>query len=99
MLALLRNPPSTVETRSYNAVTVAPVTHCCAAARATLQHPILVRQLPRLPLPGCTMPDACRCELREWSDRRIGERRIPADAGPPSERRKCGGRRSSDQTS
>ncbi len=67
---------------SYNAVTVALTARCCDAARATHARPILVRTLPRLPLPDCTMPDQCRCEFREWPDRRIGERRLPASAGP-----------------
>jgi len=83
---------------SYHAVTVAPVARCCEAARATLLQPILVRNLPRLPLPGCTMPQSCRCELREWADRRIGERRLP-EAVPHanSERRARRGRRVSDR--
>lgn len=64
-------------TESYRAVTVAATAHCCAAARATRSRPLLVAYFPKVPLPGCTMPEQCRCELLEWPDRRIGERRLP----------------------
>jgi hypothetical protein len=70
----LRNRSRQAE--SYKAVTVAATARCCDAARATQSKPILVSYLPRLPLPGCTMPDRCRCEFLEWPDRRIGERRL-----------------------
>jgi hypothetical protein len=67
---------------SYQAVTVAATAHCCAAARATRSRPLLVAYFPKVPLPGCTMPERCRCELLEWPDRRIGERRLPdTDSG------------------
>ncbi len=60
----------------YHAVTVAPTLECCAAARATAEHPILSRSAPRLPLPGCSMPSECRCRFRKRNDRRSGERRF-----------------------
>jgi len=63
-------------TESYKAVTVAAIANCCAAARATRSRPLLVAYFPKVPLTGCTMPERCRCELLEWSDRRIGERRM-----------------------
>jgi hypothetical protein len=62
---------------SYKAVTVAANSNCCDAARATQSRPILVSYCPKLPLPGCTMRERCRCEFLEWPDRRIGERRLP----------------------
>jgi hypothetical protein len=60
----------------YTAVTVAPSGSVCEAARATQEKPLLLRTLPRLPLPNCSKPEECRCEFRTWPDRRIGERRI-----------------------
>lgn len=66
---------------SYKAVTVASTAHCCAAARDTKEKPLLVSGLPRLPLPGCSMPATCRCQFREWPDRRIGERRLQSRSG------------------
>ena len=60
----------------YHAVTVAPTLECCAAARATKERPILSRTSPRLPLPGCTMPNECTCRFRKRTDRRSGERRF-----------------------
>jgi hypothetical protein len=65
----------------YAAVTVASTAGCCEVARATQEKPLLIRALPRLPLPGCSKPDECRCEFRTWADRRIGERRF---TGGPS---------------
>jgi len=79
-LRLRRKTPK-ASGKSYNAVTVASTAKCCQAAKDTQAKPILVRNFPRLPLPGCSMPDHCRCRLREWPDRRIGERRLPADSG------------------
>ena len=65
----------------YHAVSVAATLECCAAARATTEHPILSRSAPRLPLPGCTMRSECRCRFRKRSDRRSGERRFFGGAG------------------
>jgi hypothetical protein len=69
---------------SYNAVTVAFTAKCCDAARKTHSKPLLVSCLPRLPLPECSMPEDCRCQFREWPDRRIGERRLPDDESSES---------------
>lgn len=52
----------------------------CRAAWTAQQTPLLVNRLPRLPLPGCTITDQCRCEFRDWRDRRVSERRIPGSA-------------------
>ena len=41
---------------------------------------LLARDLPQLPLPDCTTPEACCCRFREWPDRRIGERRFESAA-------------------
>ena len=60
----------------YHAVTVTASLVCCAAARATLEHPILSRSKPRLPLPDCSMPKECECRFRKRNDRRGGERRF-----------------------
>jgi hypothetical protein len=64
------------ELPAYHAVTVTAPIECCAAARATIEHPILSRAKPRLPLPGCTMPEECTCRFRKRNDRRSGERRF-----------------------
>ena len=61
----------------YAAVTVTTTTVCCEAARATHEQPLLLSSCPRLPLPGCSMPEDCICRFRHWPDRRIGERRLP----------------------
>ena len=60
----------------YHAVTVTAPLECCAAAKATIEHPILSRAKPQLPLPGCTMPEECACRFRKRNDRRRGERRF-----------------------
>ena len=60
----------------YHAVTVTAPIECCAAARATIERPILSRTRPRLPLPGCTMREECTCRFRKRTDRRSGERRF-----------------------
>jgi len=64
---------------SYAAVTATSTGRCCEAARATQATPILLSTQPELPLPNCSMPDACVCRFRHWPDRRIGERRLPDD--------------------
>jgi hypothetical protein len=89
----------------YRAVTVAHAHRRCEAAQTTLQKPILLRHLPRLPLPGCSMPEQCRCEFREWPDRRIGERRFfesareVGDQLDQNDKRDCGERRKSSRHS
>jgi hypothetical protein len=65
----------------YHAVMVAPTPECCDVARNTVEHPILSRTSPRLPLPGCTMPTKCVCKFRKREDRRVGERRFFGLAG------------------
>lgn len=65
------------EDMDYAAVTVTSPAKCCEAALATLDQPLLLTSHPQLPLPDCSMPDACRCQFRNWDDRRIGERRLP----------------------
>lgn len=95
---LLLGRHATSVPRSYNAVTVACTAKCCDAAKETQRRPILVNTLPRLPLPGCSKPDECHCDFREWPDRRIGDRRFTTDSARsesnhPNDRRSRGDRR------
>jgi hypothetical protein len=71
-----RKDDKPAELPPYHAVTVTAPIECCAAARATIEHPILSRSKPRLPLPGCTMREECNCRFRKRNDRRSGERRF-----------------------
>ena len=93
---LSRVLPATRENGAFAAVTVARVSDCCEAARDTTDHPILLSSQPKLPLPGCTMPDRCVCRFRVWPDRRIGDRRFvsgPSSDGPEESQRQGDRRR------
>ena len=85
----------------FRAVSIAPNLMCCAAATHATGRLYLLREAPRLPLQGCTMPTDCACKFRKNADRRDGDRRLFGAtetnrwfAGPDS--RKRGGRRSSE---
>lgn len=80
LAALLRSGTGDEERppEAYAALIVRSTGQCCDAALATVDHPILRKDRPLLPLPGCTMPSLCICRFRERRDRRIGERRFAA---------------------
>ena len=87
---LSRVLPATREHGAFAAVTVSrTAAECCDAAKATMEHPILLSSAPSLPLPDCSMPDECVCRFRVWPDRRIGERRFTgaANGSPDSDLR------------
>jgi hypothetical protein len=62
-------------TGDFRAVEIAPSVTCCAAAKQVTGRSYLLRQAPRLPLMGCTMPTNCSCSFRKNADRRGSDRR------------------------
>ena len=60
----------------FRAVTIAPSIMCCAEAVRATGRPYLMREAPRLPLYGCTMPTTCACKFRKTADRRDSDRRL-----------------------
>jgi hypothetical protein len=83
----------------FRSVEIAPSITCCPAAMQATGRSYLLREAPRLPLRGCTMPINCSCKFRKNADRRDGDRRLFGAtetnrrfAGLDSRRR--GGRRS-----
>ena len=60
----------------FRAVEIAPSIYCCPAAMQVSGRPYLLREAPRLPLYGCTMPTRCACAFRKNADRRDGDRRL-----------------------
>ncbi len=83
----------------FRAVSIAPSIMCCAVAMRSTGRLYLLREAPRLPLEGCTMPTSCACKFRKNADRRDSDRRLFGAtetnrwfAGLESRRR--GGRRS-----
>jgi hypothetical protein len=82
----------------FRAVSLAPTIRCCAAAKHATGRRVLLREAPRLPLEGCTMPTNCSCKFRKGADRRDSDRRLLGETetnrrfvGPES--RKRGSRR------
>lgn len=85
----------------FRAVEIAPSIMCCAEAVRATGRPYLMREAPRLPLYGCTMPTNCACKFRKNPDRRDSDRRLFGGtetnrwfAGVDS--RTCRGRRSAE---
>lgn len=60
----------------FRAVEIAPSIMCCAAATRVTGRAYLMREAPRLPLYGCTMPTNCTCKYHKNADRRDGDRRL-----------------------
>ena len=86
----------------YKAVGIIPGAHCCSSAKKAFGRKFLERDSPRLPLPGCTSPQTCRCRFKKYADRRQDDRRHPFGGAlgwnsAADDRRKRRGRRSSDQ--
>jgi hypothetical protein len=95
----LKQPNSTGD---FRAVEIAPSIMCCPAAMQVTGRSYLLREAPRLPLKGCTLPATCSCKFRKNADRRDSDRRLFGAtetnrwfAGVDS--RKCGGRRSAEK--
>jgi len=96
---LIARPKRSNTGGDFRAVSLAPSIRCCAAAKQATGRRVLLREAPRLPLEGCTMPTNCSCKFRKDADRRDSDRRLLGAteanrwfAGPES--RKRGGRRS-----
>jgi hypothetical protein len=60
----------------FRAVKIAPSVLCCGASLQASEKSYLLREAPRLPLMGCTMPVNCSCKFRKTADRRGGDRRL-----------------------
>ena len=60
----------------FRGVEIAPSVMCCSAAKQVAGRFYLLRQAPRLPLMGCTMPTSCSCKFRKIADRRDSDRRL-----------------------
>src|SRR5580700_7183144 len=60
----------------FRAVKIVPSITCCAAAMQLKGRPYLLREVPRLPLYGCTMPTNCSCKFLKNADRRDSDRRL-----------------------
>jgi hypothetical protein len=89
--------------RDFRAVSIAPKSVACPAAKQVNGKRFLIREAPRLPLAGCTLPEQCRCRYDKHDDRRQHDRRHPYGNGlgiadPDAERRqkKTRGRRATD---
>ena len=90
------------ERNRWHAVIITGPNSACAAAKACKGKRFLSAEVPLLPLAGCTSV-RCECKYRHFDDRRSAPRRreevigVSASAGrADSERRKKGGRRTTD---
>ena len=72
----IASPNRSKSTGDFRAVEIAPSVMCCAAAKQITGRFYLLRQAPRLPLMGCTMPTNCSCKFRKTADRRESDRRL-----------------------
>jgi hypothetical protein len=75
-LTPIANPKRPNTTGDFRAVEIAPSVMCCAAAMQVTGRSYLLREAPRLPLMGCTMPTRCLCKFRKNADRRDSDRRL-----------------------
>jgi len=87
----------------WHSVTVVLHDTSCAAATLCRNKRFLSQEAPRLPLPGCSNSEQCRCVYRHFDDRRSNLRRT-ADMGgalpsetPKTNRRLTRGRRAQDK--
>ncbi|HEY6619924.1 MAG TPA: hypothetical protein VIY68_10285 [Steroidobacteraceae bacterium] len=72
-VAALKRPKGSGD---FRAVEISPSIICCPAAMQATGRTYLLREAPRLPLYGCTMPTDCSCRFRKNADRRDGDRRL-----------------------
>jgi hypothetical protein len=95
-------PPQSAPTANpYHAVSIVPGEQACGAAYRFTGQRFLSAHAPKLPLPTC---DAfhCTCRFKHHKDRRGGPRRrndigLMSGHWPGTERRRQGGRRSTDK--
>lgn len=59
----------------FQAVSIYRGVNACAVAQRFSEHRFLAKDAPRLPLPGCTMPESCECRYIKHRDRRGMQRR------------------------
>jgi hypothetical protein len=72
----IAKPKRPNSTGDFRAVQIAPSIMCCAEAVRATGRSYLMREAPRLPLYGCTMPTKCACKFRKNADRRDSDRRL-----------------------
>ena len=60
----------------FRSVSLTPGPGSCKAAKMLAGHCFLLREAPRLPVPGCATPAGCACKFRKAPDRRSGDRRL-----------------------
>jgi hypothetical protein len=72
----IEKPNRLKSTGDFRAVEIAPSIICCTAATQVTGRLYLLREVPRLPLMGCTMPTSCTCKFRKNPDRRDSDRRL-----------------------
>jgi hypothetical protein len=60
----------------FRTVEIAPSLMCCTAVMQVRERSYLLRQAPRLPLAGCSMPTTCSCKFLKHEDRRDSDRRL-----------------------
>jgi hypothetical protein len=59
--------------KEYPAVAIITASNCCSVAKALKDTKSLAVEAPKLPLPGCSMPQQCRCRFKKYADRRSDE--------------------------
>src|SRR5688572_24222795 len=84
-LASLHGEPT--DAFPYRAVSVVPTPCSCPAAVAIRHTRFLLAEAPTLPLPMCTWPLSCPCQLVTHHDRRASGRREAESDEIPSDRR------------
>ena len=96
-----KSPAHAKTSHPYHAVSILPGLDACAAVHRFTRQRFLSSQAPKLPLPSCDA-ERCTCRFKHHKDRRAGPRRrsevgiMQAHWNGP-ERRRTGGRRSTDR--
>jgi hypothetical protein len=72
--------PTRVRGQPFQAISVHHGVVCCTAAKQAGGVRLLARHAPPLPLAGCSMRGACKCQYIKFGDRR-GESRRMGDFG------------------
>jgi hypothetical protein len=75
-LTPLANPKRPRTDVDFRVVEIAPSLMCCTAVMHARGRSYLLRQAPRLPLMGCSMPTTCLCKFLKHGDRRDSDRRL-----------------------
>jgi hypothetical protein len=98
----IERPKRPNSTDDFRAVEIAPSILCCTVAMQVTGRSYLLREAPRLPLIGCSMPTTCSCKFRKNADRRDSDRRMFGATETNRwfvglDNRKRGGRRSAEE--